>query len=411
MNLPARVQARADFPKPSMHEPPAFTGHTASGGATYAPAGHRSGLKWAAGVFAVLLGLLFGLLTLWMIGYDTGPVPLVVGLIIAVLPVPIYVTFVLWLDRYETEPAWMLAAAFFWGAMVAVFFAIVVNSIGSAIVHEMFDAEVADFYGMVISAPLVEETAKAVALLILFLWKKDEFDGVLDGIVYASMVGLGFAMTENIKYYGEAVLEGDAVGVFVVRGLFSPYAHPLFTSMTGIGLGLARESSGRVAKFFLPVVGFALAVTLHAVWNGSLYVGVHMESAALVFLMYFVVMVPIFASVLVAVGFALRREGHILRRHLWNELQAGTLSHEEYERLCSIAGRMGSSFRALTSGGPGSWRARRQFHGAASELAFHRHRVSRGITARDGSDASREAAYLARMCELRARMGAGGTRA
>src|SRR5919107_1222353 len=158
----------------------------------------------------------------------------------------------------------MLAAAFFWGALVAAFFAIVINSLGVALVSAVADDATGESYGMVISAPLVEETAKALVLFALFFWRRDEFDGVTDGVIYAAMVGLGFAMTENVKYYGMAVAEENAVGVFIVRGIFSPFAHPLFTGMTGVGLGLAAQSRGRAAKVLAPVAGFGLAVVLHA---------------------------------------------------------------------------------------------------------------------------------------------------
>src|SRR5436305_10224379 len=213
---------------------------------TALPARKRSLLRWALASLAVLAALLAGLFTLWMIGYETGLVPLLAGLVAATIPVPVYVTLVLWLDRYEPEPPWMLATAFFWGALVAVFFAIVINSVGVELVGALADETTARFYGMVLSAPVVEETAKALALFALFFWRRDEFDGVTDGIVYAAMVGLGFAMTENIKYYGVAVAEHNAVGVFIVRGLFSPFAHPLFTGMTGIGIGLAAQSTRRL---------------------------------------------------------------------------------------------------------------------------------------------------------------------
>ena len=177
----------------------------------------RGALRWALGTLAVLAALLAGLLTLWMIGYETGLVPFLAGLFAAALPVPVYVTLVLWLDRYEPEPPLMLAAAFFWGALVAAFFAIVINSLGVALVHALADEATADAYGLVVSAPLVEETAKALVLVALFLWRRDEFDNVTDGVVYAAMVGLGFAMTENVKYYGVAVAEENALGVFIVR--------------------------------------------------------------------------------------------------------------------------------------------------------------------------------------------------
>src|SRR5437588_379759 len=101
------------------------------------------------------------------------------------------------------------------------------------------------YYTLAFSSPIVEEFSKGSLLFILFWWKKDEFDGVVDGIVYAGMIGLGFAMTENFLYYGKAALAGGdyLTVIFRLRGIESPFAHPLFTSMTGIGLGLARQSS------------------------------------------------------------------------------------------------------------------------------------------------------------------------
>lgn len=378
---------------------PPYPPQTAAGG--YAPARARRGpLAIAAWAVAVLSALLLGLITLFIIGYGTGLVPFLIGLVVATLPVPVYVTLVLWVDRYEAEPLWMLAVAFFWGALVATFIAIIVNSLGAAFVHEAFDAEAASFFGTVISAPVVEETAKAVALFALFFWKRDEFDGVLDGIVYAAMVGLGFAMTENVKYYAEAAAEGQAVGVFVVRGMFSPFAHPLFTGMTGIGLGLARQSRSRFIKFTAPIVGLALAVLLHGAWNGTAYLAGRIESGALVLLTYFLVMVPIFAGLLTAIGLALRHEGRVLREQLWRDCERGLFTHEEYSRVCSLTGRTGASFRALTSGGFGAWRSRRRLNGLASELAFHRSRVSRGITAGQAADEAREAAYVHEIYEL-----------
>jgi RsiW-degrading membrane proteinase PrsW (M82 family) len=369
-------------------------------GAAFAPPVRRRWLRWAAWALAIMVALLLGLLTLLIIGVGAGPVPFLIGLVVAVLPVPIYVTLVLWIDRYEPEPLWMLATAFFWGALVATFFAIIINSVGAAIVQETFNEDIATFFGLVVSAPLVEEGAKAVALFALFFWKKDEFDGVIDGIVYAAMVGLGFAMTENVKYYGEAFLAGNAAGVFVVRGLFSPFAHPLFTSLTGIGLGLARQTRNRALKFTMPFVGFALAVVLHGAWNGSVYFGGKLESGALILLTYLLVMMPIFAGLLVSVALALRHEGRVLREHLWRDCERGLFSQEEYLRLCSLRARAGASFEALTKGGVAAWRARKQLHGLASELAFHRSRVARGITASDGSDARREEVYVWRIYEL-----------
>jgi protease PrsW len=361
----------------------------------------RSILRWALASVAVLAALLAGLFTLWMIGYETGLVPLLAGLVAAAIPVPVYVMLVLWLDRYEPEPPWMLAAAFFWGALVAAFFAIIINSLGVAIVGALSNEGTATSFGMMVSAPLVEETAKALVLFGLFFLKRDEFDDVIDGVVYAAMVGLGFAMTENVKYYGMAVLEHNAVGVFIVRGLFSPFAHPLFTGMTGVGLGLAAQSTNRFTKFVAPVAGFIMAVVLHAGWNSSARLTMLNENGAFVLLTYFLVMMPTFFGMLLVIVLSLRREGRILREQLRPDISTGLLSEADYLCLCSVRGRMGASFGALTRGGASAWLARARLNRAAGELAFHRSRVSRGIHTRGESDAEREALYVQQIYRLR----------
>jgi hypothetical protein len=138
---------------------------------------------------------------------------------------------------------------------------------------------------------------------------------------------------------------------------------------------------------------------LHALWN----LGATIHPLAY-FIIYFCVMVPVFAGVLFAVFLGLRREGRIVRERLACDLQAGLLSPAELERLCSVRGRLGSSFGALRRGGFGAWRAQARLHGVASELAFHRERVARGVRANDAAHAAREQSYVRELRELRARL-------
>ena len=357
----------------------------------------RSLLRWVGIAFIGLIALLLALFLLLMAGLETGPIPLLIGFVLATLPVPLYVSLALWIDRYESEPVWTLVTAFTWGAVVAVFISALVNTIGSLIVASLVNDEAGNLFGAVISAPIVEESAKAAALFGVYFWKYDEFDGVVDGIVYASMVGLGFAMTENIQYYGSAALEGgvrEGLQLFVLRGMLAPFSHPLFTSMTGIGLGLASQTKNRVVKFFAPLCGLSLAMLLHSLWNLSASMG-----AALYFIVYFLIMVPMFVAVLVSIYFALRREGRIVREQLGRDLEQGRLTQSELELLSSVRGRMGASFRALTTGGYRSWRTRKQFNRVASELAFHRNRIAQGQAITDG--AAVEESYIRQLLELR----------
>lgn len=356
------------------------------------PTPRISAIRLVLAIFAGLIALFLGLLVLLLIGIETGPIALLLGLLAATIPVPIYVALVLWIDRYEAEPLWMLATAFFWGALIATFFAFLLNTSSAGIVTVLTNPKAGEAFATVISAPIVEESGKALILFIFFFWKKDEFDGVVDGIVYASLSALGFAMTENILYYGRAALGGgEALTLtLIIRGFFAPFSHPLFTSMTGIGLGLARQSTNIAVKVLTPIVGLMMAIFMHSIWNGSATFG----GGGVFLLTYIIVMIPAFIIMLIVIGFALRREGQVVREYLVIDLDRGFLTQEEYKELGSILGRMGSSYNAFSRSGMKGWRARRRFNQLASELAFHRSRVARGVCSADQDTLEQETAYL-----------------
>jgi protease PrsW len=358
-----------------------------------------SAIKVALSILAMLIAMFLGLLVLIVIGFETGPVALMLGFLAATIPVPLYIVLVLWIDRYESEPLWMLAVAFFWGALIATFFAFLLNTTSQGIVGSLANANAGQAFAAVISAPIVEETGKAFILVIFFFFMKDEFDGVIDGIVYASLSALGFAMTENILYYGKAAAAGGGgalTATFVLRGFFAPFSHPLFTSLTGIGLGLSRQSNNLAVKLLTPVVGFMMAVFMHSIWNGSAVFG----GGPVFLLTYIMVMVPAFLIMLVVIGFALRREGQVVRQFLVVDLNRGFLTRDDYDHLGSIFGRMGSSLKSLSQSGVKGWRARMRFNQLASELAFHRNRISRGGYAAGQDVSAQEAAYLQALQEL-----------
>jgi protease PrsW len=357
------------------------------------PMPQTSGIKIALGVIALLISLVLGLLVLLIIGVETGPIPFLLGFIAATIPVPLYVMLVLWIDRYEAEPLWMLATAFLWGALVAAFFAFLLNTVLGVIVALLADnAEAGEVFSTVISAPIVEETAKALILMVFFIWWRDEFDGVIDGIVYAALVGLGFAMTENVMYYGKAAMESGKMltATFVIRGALAPFSHPLFTGLTGIGLGLARQSRNGAVRIIAPFVGLLMAVFLHWLWNASATFG----GGGGFLVVYVIVMVPAFAIMLIVILVALSREGKVVREFLLSDLERGFFTREEYDQLGSVFRRMGGSFDAFSKGGMRSWRNRRKLHQLASELAFHRSRVSRGLHSSKHNIHDLEAAYL-----------------
>src|SRR6267378_7374278 len=96
-------------------------------------------------------------------------------------------------------------------------------------------------------------------------------------------------------------------------------------------------------KWIAPIMGLLAAIAMHSIWNGS---GAIFGGVAFI-LTYIVIMIPAFFIMLVVIILALRREGQIVREYLVPDYQAGLLTQQEYNRLCSVWGRMGSSFNAF----------------------------------------------------------------
>src|SRR6266516_916334 len=227
-------------------------------------------------VCIVLVMALVGIATLVYLGLHIGVTAMVVGTIGALIPVPVLVASFLWLDRYEPEPIGYLAACLCWGATIAAGGALVLNRAAIMWLHLPVPFVAAA------GAPLVEESLKALGPLLLFLFRPRAFSGVVDGIVYCGLSATGFAMLENILYLGgygyapgaeKAGVAGgvaDVIRIFLVRIVLTGFAHPLFTTMIGIGLGVAARSRHGQVRVLAPVVGWLAAMILHGSWNGML---------------------------------------------------------------------------------------------------------------------------------------------
>ena len=177
--------------------------------------------------------------------------------LIALIPLVYTIPAFIWLDRLEPEPRAMRWNAFLWGGGISVLVASVAN--------EYTDASFGTTAALVISAPVAEEIMKTLG--ILGAAKRNQIDSPLDGVVYAGYVGLGFAMVENIIYFSQAIIDDDLGLVFVMRGLFSPFAHPFFTLLVGLAIGAAVQK-GR-SRRFAAMRGLLLAMALHSSCNAS----------------------------------------------------------------------------------------------------------------------------------------------
>ncbi|RYE88767.1 MAG: PrsW family intramembrane metalloprotease, partial [Myxococcales bacterium] len=252
-----------------------------------------------------------------------------------------------------------------------------INTIGTELVAHLVDAQTAAIFGPVVSAPIVEEATKGLFVLGMLLFLRREFDGVVDGVIYATFSALGFAAMENVLYYGRSLQKGGfaALGLTVVlRGLLAPWGHPLYTSMTGIGVGIARETNKTWLKVLAPIGGYLAAVGLHATWNGvaTLSDALKMPELFLVSLVLWFLFLFIFGIIVI---YLVRREGQIIRKHLQDEVLLGNLSKEELELVCSPFGRL----KALT--GQGGLKARR-FVDAASRLGLSKWHAGRAMAGR-----------------------------
>lgn len=327
----------------------------------------------------VALGIC-GLIVIGLLSGTVGTTGVIVGALCALLPVgPVVATF-LWIDRWEPEPPRLLLFAFLWGACFATLSALLINSSAALLIDGVTGQ--GDLYGAVVVAPIVEEAFKGAFLVLLLIFRYREFDGIVDGVVYAGLVAAGFAFTENILYIGRAFAEdgaalgpaGAVIGVLVVRGVLSPFAHPLFTVLIGIGAGIAARHRSMGVRVVAVGVGYVLAVLLHALWNGS----ATLAGGSAFFGVYALVMVPVFVALAGVVVWQRRREQATVAGQLPLFARAGWIAPSEVELLSSLAGRRDWQAAVRRRSGRATARAVVEYQAAVTELAFLRARIARG---------------------------------
>ncbi|MGH3321701.1 MAG: PrsW family intramembrane metalloprotease [Streptosporangiaceae bacterium] len=330
-----------------------------------------------------------GLLALAIIALLSGPVPFAIGFVLAVVPIPVLIYAVLGLDRLEPEPSRRLVLAFVWGASVAVLLAGVINTLGLSVTTTMLGAREGKLVSASIGAPIVEESLKAAVIVGFMRFGRQELDGPTDGVIYAVMVGLGFAMTENTMYYASAATHYGltaVIGTFVLRGLVAPLSHPLFTSMTGMALGWAALSPRKHVRVGLPVLGLLVAMTLHGLWNAA-------ASASIVVLgvYYVVILLPILIGVVAVTFLDRHRMVRLIDRHLPRYAHTGLVSPADVAMLSRLSYRRRARYWAKATGGRGAAEALRHYQLAATELALLEDRVDRGVANQKAIPGRREA--------------------
>jgi len=312
-----------------------------------------------------------------------------------ILQAVIYLLFMRAIDLYEREPLRYVIPVFVWGFAVATMVSLVFNTLFQLTLSSVTSVKTASFFTAVVEAPVVEECSKGLALLLIFfiayLVRRRsglmEFAGVMDGIVYGSAVGFGFAIAEDLLYglqYGPET--------FLVRRIFGGFAHASFTSLTGIGLGLVPWVQSRVLKVVLPVLGLMGAILLHATFNFTATVFGPVGYLVL-FCVILVYIIVIFVWLYI--------ERRAIREELKDEVSTGTITAQEYAILPSYFRTTTYYIKLIFTGRLGAWIRARKLNAAAVDLA-----LAKRLARRAGSPGSMDRVRILRRKILDLREGA-----
>jgi RsiW-degrading membrane proteinase PrsW (M82 family) len=314
------------------------------------------------------------------------------------------------LDLYEREPIAICALMFLWGAIVAAILA----SLGNTALEGQLPRDIDAVLGPAISAPLVEELAKGLALVIAFFASRwagrrfgvFEFDGVTDGIVYGAAIGIGFAFTEDLYYFfREARVSGvgDALSVFVDRrDFFGPamLRHAIWTATFGAGLGAATWSRSWLGRICWPLLGLFAAMLMHAINNGLQPILLSLKYGFQTTYEYLAIGVPVGLAdrmdasaasatealkwiswayvVLFFAGIALwlRYQRRVIREELTEEADDGLVSTEEAATAASFTGRTRRELAQVRAGDYDGARRTSALCRELAELAFTKRRLA-----------------------------------
>lgn len=301
------------------------------------------------------------------------------------IPMFLFAALIYWLDRFEKEPKLLLGVAFFWGAIVAAGAAFVFNTGLGIGVYMFTQSEYAtELTTSSLIAPIIEEVLKGLAVLMVFLVFRNEFDSVLDGIVYAGITALGFAATENTYYiYNYGYLENGMSGLFslvFIRVILVGWQHPFYTAFTGIGLAWARLSRTALFKLLAVGGGLFLAIMTHGLHNllASLFTGPAGRIVGTLldwsgwFLMFLFILYMIY------------REQTMIARYLQEEINLGNITTQQYRTAASPFGQTLAWLSSLING---SFRPTSRFYQVCGEIA-HKKRQRETLGEEDGNSAA-----------------------
>lgn len=299
------------------------------------------------------------------------------------LPVFLLVYF---LDLYEREPISLVVGAFLWGAVAATTLGALANIGWGAVVARSLNPEFAARWVPALTAPWTEEILKAIGVVLIYLIARREIDDIMDGFVYGAMVGLGFAVVENVFYF-IAVFGGETEGVligFFLRVIASGlYGHVLYTGLSGMGVAYftTRRSEASLGKrLSVAMELFAVAMVAHFVWNSPLldfFPEPPFEGVEFLQVLFATAVkgVPLLAFVAVMVRLARRREHRWLQAALADEVGKEGILEDEIAILETPRGRRRARKEIGLTNGPAASDMLKRLHRQQINLAMVATRV------------------------------------
>lgn len=324
----------------------------------------------------IALGTVAGLIVIVLT--TLNPAGTGVGLVLSSIAMTLVVLAYLWLDRWEPEPPRLLVLAFVWGTSAAVVIAAVLQIVLEAWLAPVARGAAATGVNpvtLVVGAPVTEEAAKGLFLLLMMTGaRRNELNSLTDCLVYAGLVGAGFAWLEDILYIANGDSLSDSLVTAALRLIMAPFAHSLFTTLFAVGVWFALHQRSGIAKTGCILLGYGGAVALHAMWNGSSLLG-----AQAYFGVYVFWMMPIFGLAITLAIYSRRREQRLVAAKLPGMVAAGVVTPNEATWLGSIRTRRMAVAEATRFGGKQAGKSVRTFAHRVVELAFVRDRIDRGF--------------------------------
>ena len=190
---------------------------------------------------------------------------LFLSIVAAATPMLIYL-YLLWrFDKNEPEPIKLVLLHFLYGATGAIVLGIFASMLFSFPLTIVFSSESKHILQTIVTAPIIEEIAKA--LLLFKTVKYKEVDNLTDGLVYGGAIGLGFGMTENFLYFLVFSTSIESfIPIILMRTFFSAVMHTISTATVGGIMSLTKYSSNNKYKLST-LLGLSIAILIHFIWN------------------------------------------------------------------------------------------------------------------------------------------------